>query len=89
MYKIKYTKQSFEEVLQEAYDSLTSEDVINLLNECRDRCLIVPELEDQFILSIYRSVKKKRNISFKEWKAISAYVAECKRKVAAKNNKTF
>jgi hypothetical protein len=86
MYKINYTIESFEEVLKQAYDSLTPQDIEKLLRECIDNYLIVPQFKNDFIWSVYKSVKKKRNISFKEWKAISAYIADCKK---VKNNKSF
>jgi hypothetical protein len=86
MYQIKYTKQSFEEVLQDAYDMLEPQDIMNLLTNVRD-CLLV--YENDFINSVAIGVYKNRNISFKQWKALSAYVAECNKKENSKNNKQF
>ena len=88
MYKVKYSKESFNEVLQQAYDSLEPQDIENLLNEAANLYKI-PENKNDFIYSVANSVVKNRNISFKQWKAISAYVAECNRKQESKNNKTF
>lgn len=87
-YKMKYTKESFEEVLQQAYSELEAEDIISLLCEARDY-FTTNEFSNPKINSICKSVFTKRNLSFKQWKAISAYVAECKRKEQNKNNKTF
>jgi len=88
MYEIKYSKESFEEVLQQAYDNLEPQDIKDLLNEAA-RLYKIPENKNDFIYNIANSVVKKRNISFKQWKAISAYVSECNRKQDIKNNKSF
>jgi hypothetical protein len=88
MYKVKASRESFEEILQQAYDGLEPQDIINLLNEA-SRLVILPEFENDFIFSIGKSVAKNRNISFKQWKALSAYVDGCKKKIESKNNKTF
>jgi hypothetical protein len=88
MYKVKFSKESFEEVLQQAYDSLEPQDIKDLLSEARI-LLRDSNFENGFIWSICASVVKNRNISFKQWKAISAYVSECKRKEESKNNKQF
>lgn len=83
MYKVNYTQESFEEVLQQAYDSLEPEDIKALLVEVYD----IQKVDDnQFIHSVWSVVYKSKSISFKQWKALSAYVATYKRK---KQNKTF
>jgi hypothetical protein len=87
-YKMIYTKQSFEEVLQQAYDELEPEDIKSLLIEVNE-LMCSDNFENQFIQSVFTMVAKNRNISFKQWKALSAYVAECKRKEQNKNNKVF
>jgi hypothetical protein len=87
-YKMKYTTESFEEVLQQAYDNLEPDDIVKLLLEAREY-FRSDEFTNEFISNICSSVAKKRNISFKQWKAVSAYVAECKRKQQNINNKTF
>lgn len=83
-YKMKYTKESFEEILQQAYSELESEDIHSLLTEVNE-CMCEDNFDNDFIYSVFNSVSKKRNISFREWKALSAYVSEFKRK----QNKTF
>lgn len=83
-YKMKYTKESFEEILQQAYSELESEDIHSLLTEVNE-CMCQDNFDNDFILSVFNSVNKKRNISFREWKALSAYVSDFKRK----QNKTF
>ena len=83
-YKMEYTKESFEEILQQAYSELESEDIHSLLTEVNE-CMCQDNFENDFILSVFNSVNKKRNISFREWKALSAYVSDFKRK----QNKTF
>lgn len=88
MYKVKYSKESFEEVLQQAYDNLEPQDIIDLLNKVSN-FVVQPEFENDFIFSVGKSVTKNRNISFKQWKALSAYVDVCKKKIESKNNKTF
>lgn len=87
-YKMNYTKESFEEVLQQAYDELEAEDIVSLLCEARDY-FTTDEFNNPKINSICKTVFLKRNISFKQWKAISAYVSDCRRKENSKNNKTF
>lgn len=86
MYEVKYSKASFEEVLQQAYDSLQPEDIKSLLAEVYD---ILKQEENDFIHSVFSDVYKKKNISFKQWKALSAYAAEFRRKQETKNNKSF
>lgn len=86
-YSISYTKESFEEVLQQAYDALEADDIKSLL--CQSLDFIKLGYEDNKVRNITLSVIDKRNISFKQWKAISAYVSGCKRKEQTKNNKTF
>jgi len=88
MYKVNYTQQSFEEVLQQAYDSLEADDIKNLLMEAREYYTKL-DTGNQFIAGICKSVIKQRSISFKQWKAISAYVNTIKNKEKNKNNKTF
>lgn len=83
-YKMKYTKESFEEILQQAYSELESEDIHSLLTEVNE-CMCQDNFDNDFILSVFNSVNKKRNISFREWKALSAYVSDFRRK----QNKTF
>lgn len=83
-YKMKYTKQSFEEVLQEAYDALEGQDIINLLGDVLSN-LKDSENYNEFIHSVAKDVHTKKNISFKQWKALSAYLSDCKKK----QNKTF
>lgn len=87
-YSVNYTQESFEEILQQAYDNLQPDEILNLLLEAREY-FRSDEFTNDFIKNICNSVAKKRNISFKQWKAVSAYVAECKRKQTNKSNKTF
>lgn len=87
-YKMKYTKESFEEVLQQAYDALEPQDIIDLLGEVINN-LKNNENFNEFIYSVAKNVNNKKNISFKQWKALSSYVSKCKRKEQNKNNKTF
>jgi hypothetical protein len=88
MYKVKASRESFEEVLQQAYDELEPQDIIDLLNET-SRLVVQSEFQNDFIFSIGKSVAKNRNISFKQWKALSAYVDGCRKKIESKNNKSF
>lgn len=83
MYKLNYTQESFEEVLQQSYDALQPEDIKNLLVEVYD---IQKEDDNEFIHSVWRMVYNRKNISFRQWKALSAYVATYKKKT---ENKTF
>jgi len=83
-YKMKYTKQSFEEVLQEAYDALEAQDIINLLGDVLSN-LKKDDNFNEFIYSVAKDVHNKKNISFKQWKALSAYLSDCRKK----ENKTF
>lgn len=85
MIKIKYTKQSFEEVLEQAFSELEAEDIHNLLLEAKEY-FNQEQFKDDMIKSICNTVVKNRDISFKQWKAISAYVSKSKRKT---QNKTF
>jgi hypothetical protein len=85
MIKIKYTKQSFEEVLQQAYDELQSEDIYKLLVEVRSY-YSTEEHKNEWIEDIANMVGNKRSLSFKQWKALSAYAAGVRKKY---NNKTF
>jgi hypothetical protein len=83
MYKLNYTQQSFEEVIQQAYDALEADDIKNLLFEVHDT---LKKDENDFIRSVFNVVYKSKNISFRQWKALSAYVATYKKKT---ENKTF
>jgi hypothetical protein len=83
-----YTKESFEEVLQQAYDMLEPEDIKELLMLV-DANLCIEGYQNEFIHSVFNNVLKFRNISFKQWKALSAYVDEKRREEKHKNNKTF
>jgi len=83
-YKMKYTKQSFEEVLKQAYDELEGQDIIDLLGEVLTN-LKNTENYNEFIHSVANDVYDKKNISFKQWKALSAYLSDCRKK----ENKTF
>jgi predicted Zn-dependent protease with MMP-like domain len=83
-YKMKFTKESFEEVLQEAYDALEPQDIIDLLGEVLTN-LKNTENYNEFIHSVANDVYDKKNISFKQWKALSAYLSDCRKK----QNKTF
>jgi hypothetical protein len=88
MYKVNYTQESFEEVLQQAYDELEPEDIKSLLLEAKNYYTKL-DTGNQFIAGICNNVVKQRSISFKQWKAISAYVNTIKKKERNKNNKTF
>lgn len=83
-YKMKYTKESFEEVLQEAYDALEAQDIIDLLGDVLSN-LKNDDNFNEFIYSVAKNVNSKKNISFKQWKALSAYLSDCRKK----QNKTF
>jgi len=83
-YKMKYTKQSFEEVIKQAYDELEGQDIIDLLGEVLTN-LKNTENYNEFIHSVANDVYDKKNISFKQWKALSAYLSDCRKK----ENKTF
>lgn len=88
MKQVTYTQESFQEVLQEAYDLLQPYEIENLLLEAKEY-LMEENLQNKFILSICLSVAERRNISFKQWKAISAYVSGKRREENNKNNKSF
>ena len=88
MYKVNYTQESFEEVLQQAYDSLEPEDIESLLLEAKTYYSVL-DTGSPFIASICKNVITNRSISFKQWKAISAYVNTIKKNEKNKNNKTF
>jgi hypothetical protein len=85
MYKVNYTQESFEEVLLQAYEELQPEQIKELLNESID-ILKETKYENKLITGIVPSVVSNRSISFKQWKAVSAFVATHKRK---NQNKTF
>lgn len=87
-YKTNYTQESFEEVLQQAYDSLEPNDIVALICKTAD-FFNQEEFDNGKIRNITKSVINKRNISFKQWKALSAYVSSCSKKQQTKNNKTF
>lgn len=73
-----YTKESFEEVLQQAYDELEPQGIVSLLLEARNYFLS-EDFKNQKIRDICNTVAERRAISFKQWKAISAYVSKCKK----------
>lgn len=87
-YNMQFTKESFEEVLQQAYDELEADDIKTLLNDVLS-LMRIEEYQNRFIFDIAKNVWERKNISFKQWKALSAYVSKCKRTEQNKNNKTF
>jgi hypothetical protein len=86
--KITYTQESFEEILEEAYEMLEPQDIQSLLLEAKSY-IIAENNKNGFIYDVCSTVVKRRNISFKQWKAISAYVNGKRREENNKNNKTF
>lgn len=86
--KITYTQESFEEILEEAYEMLEAAEIQCLLLEAK-HYLREENFQNEFIHSVCNTVVERRNISFKQWKAISAYVNGKRREEKNKNNKTF
>lgn len=86
-------KDEYAEVLFNQYNSQTAEDLIKLINESKtyvieliDSNNKIPTDKSEFIASIIIHTTKYRKISFKQWKALKAFVNEYKRK---EENTTF
>jgi hypothetical protein len=77
-------QQSFEEIIKQKYEVLEANDIKALISEVVD-FVKTDEHDDDKIRNIVKSVINSRSISFKQWKALSAYLSDCRRT----KNKTF
>jgi len=55
--------------LEEQFNSQTPEQINNLLNECWSN-----SNDNDMIMNIIRIIRRTKNISFRQWKALSAHL---------------
>jgi uncharacterized protein YktB (UPF0637 family) len=57
--------------VEEQFNSQTPEQIRHLLNECRSNFE-----DDDMIMNIIKNVRRTNNISFRQWKALSAELSK-------------
>lgn len=70
-YKPMLSPEQYQEQLFEEYNKQTREDLIIL---CKSTALAEAENRDEFIHSVLEVVIQSRNITFKQWKAMKAFL---------------
>ncbi len=66
------------------YDSANPTDIINLINDSKKQLVAIIDRNNrsldsksEFIASIIMHVSKHRKMSFKQWKALKAFLRDC------------
>jgi hypothetical protein len=62
---------NFMEKLEEQFNSQTAEQISNLIDKCEFYCK-----DNDMVRNIIRNIKNSKNISFNQWKALSAHLSK-------------
>lgn len=84
------TNEEYQSELLQHFEDLTGEEIIQLLTKTKEylkRYEIEDANRDYLISSIVENVSERRQITFKQWKAVSAFCRDCS-KLEAIENKT-
>jgi hypothetical protein len=89
MEQMKYiNSDEFEEILKERYNQLTAADIISLLNQTGAYVKQLVSTTNksisdriQFISSVATSAIDCRKITYKQWKALSAFCSDCRKEL--------
>jgi len=83
------TNEEYQSQLQNHFDDLKPEEIITLLKKAQSY-LKLYEIEDRnrdyLISGIVETCVERRQITFKQWKAISAFCRDCKKLEDADSN---
>jgi hypothetical protein len=63
--------QDWMERIEQEFESQTSEQIDKLLNQCKFYFE-----DDEMIINIIRNIRRTKNISFKQWKALKAQLSK-------------
>jgi hypothetical protein len=63
--------QDWMERIEQEFESQTSEQIDKLLNQCKFYFE-----DDDMIINIIRNIRRTKNISFKQWKALKAQLSK-------------
>jgi hypothetical protein len=81
-FKEMLTPEQYQEQLFQEYNKQTKEELILL---CKSTALAEAEKNDEFIHSVLQVVLQKRNITFKQWKALRGFMAKINRNKFSKS----
>lgn len=77
------SNEDYQRELQQLFDELTGEQIVNLIQKCE---YYLPQFEeedsnrDYLISNIVSTCREVKSITFKQWKALSAFVRDCEKK---------
>jgi hypothetical protein len=63
--------QDWMERIEQEFESQTSEQIDKLLNQCKFYFE-----DDDMIINIIKNIRRTKNISFKQWKALKAHLSK-------------
>jgi hypothetical protein len=77
------SNEEYQEILQNQFNDLTATDLIAQINKCED---FLNNLSDDigddrydFVKSIITTAKQQKELTFKQWKALSAFQRDCEK----------